>query len=664
MDPLSITTACVSLGGTIGPLSLKINTFVREVRDARSDMEAVKKELGSLELVLGIVEDEFKQFESPGYKPALVKQVHGILASCGDILKDIEKTLEKFSRNRLRNKLKWAISGREDINKMRSYLQGHTAALDIVIEMIHLRLSQEIKQDTSAIRVELRTEASAIKNDTTQILAEIAILRSQLPVNADQIPNPHGIILGRYLDNLETYTESLADPNEDFDSALGLGDEEDLSSGLNRLEIGADSQGRYAQQSASPGSQVQTAPLPEPKFVKQLDLKMPGRRHGKTIWHLAFSADGKKLAAILNEQYRGSKSDDSVGIWDVATGVFLEEFKNADFFCDLKDLIRPENIYYVAFSPATNTMLAWASPFGVVLTRDSARETILRFPSDVWLAFHPTFKFTFSHDGLLLSALCISLDKTTQRIQTWDVETGACLYSLDSRSSSPGRVVDSWQPVNSWQPCSIAFSPDSCLLVVMLVKRRTDYSWPRDSWVVVWDLARRQKRSDIVLLATSIVGVVFRHTDNAWSTSFISRKLKRKSLIYLPIEKDEEIKLLDLATPEESWNKLRSNFAWSRPITRDGIRPGQETRFVWSGLLGDIISPDGRFITTTPRNRRDQARSTTMSIRETTAHTHKSVSCGTFDKNHCEFKFSPDSRVLASYNYEYKRIEIWKLATH
>lgn len=138
MDPLSITGACVGLVASITTLSLKINSFVREVRDARSDMEAVKTELGSLEMVLGILEEESKGFEGPGFRPALVKQVCGILANCGSVLQDIEKALAQFSKGQARNGLKWAVSGRGDIEKMRSYLEVHKSALNIALDMIEL----------------------------------------------------------------------------------------------------------------------------------------------------------------------------------------------------------------------------------------------------------------------------------------------------------------------------------------------------------------------------------------------------------------------------------------------------------------------------------------------------------------------------------------------
>ena len=70
--------------------------------------------------------------------------------------------------------------------------------------------TQEIRNDTAAI--------SGIKEDTTQILAEIARLRAQLPNNVElQVLEGHGssgLMLQRYLDNLTTYAKTTYDASD------------------------------------------------------------------------------------------------------------------------------------------------------------------------------------------------------------------------------------------------------------------------------------------------------------------------------------------------------------------------------------------------------------------------------------------------------------------
>jgi len=52
MDPLSIAAACVGLVSSITKASLSITIFIRQVRDAARDMDAVSRELLSLKAVL------------------------------------------------------------------------------------------------------------------------------------------------------------------------------------------------------------------------------------------------------------------------------------------------------------------------------------------------------------------------------------------------------------------------------------------------------------------------------------------------------------------------------------------------------------------------------------------------------------------------------------
>jgi hypothetical protein len=44
MDPISITVSCLGLTATIAKVGIGVHQFVRDVRDARSDMDAVSRE--------------------------------------------------------------------------------------------------------------------------------------------------------------------------------------------------------------------------------------------------------------------------------------------------------------------------------------------------------------------------------------------------------------------------------------------------------------------------------------------------------------------------------------------------------------------------------------------------------------------------------------------
>ncbi|KAI7767208.1 hypothetical protein LZL87_009610 [Fusarium oxysporum] len=154
MDPLSIATGCATLISTIGSLSLSINSFVRTCREAQGDLDRVAQ---------------------------------------------LQECITKYGGdNRLKSKAGWAINGQGDVAKLRSNLEAHKAALELVLDMLSLHVTKEIKNDTSAIR----NETSAIKDDTAQILEEILRLQQRLPKQGGK-----DYILQNFLEEMTTYTE-------------------------------------------------------------------------------------------------------------------------------------------------------------------------------------------------------------------------------------------------------------------------------------------------------------------------------------------------------------------------------------------------------------------------------------------------------------------------
>jgi Fungal N-terminal domain of STAND proteins len=242
MDPLSITAACITLVTTVSKVSIQINGFVREVRDARGDLDAVSRELISLKTVLEILSEDAANSTGGGFPQSLVRQISGILTNCGGVLEQIEASLQKHAGGGVKRGVKWSLSGRDDVNKLRSSLEAHKSALDIALDMVALYVSLyrhqdqiiqliytartmawEIKADTE----ELRNDTAAIKDDTTQILAEIAMLQARLPQD-DRIQGGAGFTLQRYLNNLSSYAETSCDLS-DKESDSGVDVETHLS---------------------------------------------------------------------------------------------------------------------------------------------------------------------------------------------------------------------------------------------------------------------------------------------------------------------------------------------------------------------------------------------------------------------------------------------------
>jgi hypothetical protein len=135
MDPLTITATCIGLVSTIGKVSYQINSFVRQVRDSRHDLDAVSRELHSLETILNILSDEEdEQEKQDALPPNLVAQIAVVLSNCGVVLGQIQASLKKHQGGGLVKGIKWTVSGRDDMEKLRSSLEAHKSALGLTLD--------------------------------------------------------------------------------------------------------------------------------------------------------------------------------------------------------------------------------------------------------------------------------------------------------------------------------------------------------------------------------------------------------------------------------------------------------------------------------------------------------------------------------------------------
>ena len=135
MDPLSVSSACVGLIAGVSQLTLQISSFVSTVRDARKDMDAVSRELTSLSLCLQTLRDDSTNIEYPqGTKETLI----AVIQNCDSVTKQMETLLKKMSSGSLARSAQWAMTGRDDMNKLRSSLEAHKAAIEIALDMISM----------------------------------------------------------------------------------------------------------------------------------------------------------------------------------------------------------------------------------------------------------------------------------------------------------------------------------------------------------------------------------------------------------------------------------------------------------------------------------------------------------------------------------------------
>jgi len=73
-----------------------------------------------------------------GFTESLAKHVSGILKNFGGVLKQIEVQIQKHAGGGVGPAMKWSLSGRDEMNKVRSSLEVYKSSLDIVLDMVSL----------------------------------------------------------------------------------------------------------------------------------------------------------------------------------------------------------------------------------------------------------------------------------------------------------------------------------------------------------------------------------------------------------------------------------------------------------------------------------------------------------------------------------------------
>jgi hypothetical protein len=150
MDPISITTGCLSLMTCASHTITSLNSFVRDFRSARQELDGVKRELVSLESVVTFLREDCEAKEkreiytdkddSDNFIPeSLRTHVTNILRNCITVIQDIDEWIEDHKKAPLGAALLWTKGGgRGRVMKLRSTLEAHRGALDIALELVNM----------------------------------------------------------------------------------------------------------------------------------------------------------------------------------------------------------------------------------------------------------------------------------------------------------------------------------------------------------------------------------------------------------------------------------------------------------------------------------------------------------------------------------------------
>jgi hypothetical protein len=115
----------------VGRVSALAASFMRGVRDARRDMIQVRKNMSDLSTVLEMVaEDLEKEGDSAlGDMSHSQRHIVDIAHGCCAVLLEIEAVIREGQ-----SRLRWVLSGKERVNKLRERLETYKLSLDVALD--------------------------------------------------------------------------------------------------------------------------------------------------------------------------------------------------------------------------------------------------------------------------------------------------------------------------------------------------------------------------------------------------------------------------------------------------------------------------------------------------------------------------------------------------
>ncbi|KAK3386519.1 hypothetical protein B0H63DRAFT_467895 [Podospora didyma] len=214
MDPLSISTACLTLLGAVGKTALAVTTFIRGCRDAGADLMSISGELTQLQQVLELLKDDTAVSDNRVLPESLQNQILSILENCTTVLECLNHVLHEHTGKT--GAAKWVLFGKSKVAGLRMSLEAHRGSLNLVLALVSVSLSKAIKEDVTAIQtdvLDIQTGVLDIKQSTIllpQIMAELTRLRAIVSTGcAPSATSGQNFVLERYLDSLTLYAESV-----------------------------------------------------------------------------------------------------------------------------------------------------------------------------------------------------------------------------------------------------------------------------------------------------------------------------------------------------------------------------------------------------------------------------------------------------------------------
>ncbi|KAI1416137.1 hypothetical protein F5Y13DRAFT_186387 [Hypoxylon sp. FL1857] len=193
MDPLSISMACITLADIMFKATKAAASFVCNMRSAQADIDAMNCEFNSIIAMINLLTEDFLKWTPE----QLQAKISAVVVNCVTITGEIHRVLSQYQIPSSRADLHWALSGKKELEKLRSNLNTHRNALDIALDTVKLVVISGVKEDTIEIRRVLQDEVAQISQKVRRIERRI-------------FNDGDNSMLRQWLDDISCYTSCCA----------------------------------------------------------------------------------------------------------------------------------------------------------------------------------------------------------------------------------------------------------------------------------------------------------------------------------------------------------------------------------------------------------------------------------------------------------------------
>ncbi|GAW24635.1 hypothetical protein ANO14919_142260 [Xylariales sp. No.14919] len=208
MDSIPMTADCVALDGRIAKLLSALADFVRHVRESRSDVDAVSRELHSLQTVLGLLKEDAALFPSElaEHTPAVIEHCSLVMEKLGESV----SVLDGPELSKQEKRTQWLDVGRTEIASFRTTLEAHRAAIGLALDLVGATTIRFLALDTNPSErtaMEKQQVDSEVMTDISRILIQMGQLCMRLPGEFEKSPSHFS--LHKYMGHLKLYAEAI-----------------------------------------------------------------------------------------------------------------------------------------------------------------------------------------------------------------------------------------------------------------------------------------------------------------------------------------------------------------------------------------------------------------------------------------------------------------------